>query len=195
LEYEQVVPEQDLVVHFELERAPGASAEFFVEPMMSQVALSHEANCAKLNSSESQSTALRVLRTDWAWGCDVPVTSVVSHDGSRSGLLYVNCNGIMKYAIKYEIHVHDRRINSDSDVWMGCLSIMGNIQGPPLEGQIPFCEWFDWRPLPEITGPNSTDPRILGILDHRPDFQRPTDDPPKSDPPNDLEQSRTANPE
>ena len=37
---------------------------------------------------------------------------------------------------------------------------------PPAQQGVAFHEWFDFRPIPEITGGNSTDPKLLGIEEH-----------------------------
>jgi hypothetical protein len=38
-------------------------------------------------------------------------------------------------------------------------------------------EWFDDQPIPEITGKNSTDPKLLGIPEHLP---KPDSEPKKA---------------
>ena len=32
--------------------------------------------------------------------------------------------------------------------------------------RVPWTEWFDHHPIPEITGPNSGDPKLLGVEEH-----------------------------
>jgi hypothetical protein len=76
-------------------------------------------------------------------------------------------------AIHYEfhvvLHVKDGKIATSSDLWMGCLFTPAKVISSD-DSRIPFCEWFDWRPLPAILGSNSTDLKKLGVLDHRPEL-------------------------
>lgn len=51
---------------------------------------------------------------------------------------------------------------------MGNLFVVGNLVYPDPE-KITLDQWFDYRPIPEITGENSTDPKLLGIDDYLPD--------------------------
>jgi hypothetical protein len=37
------------------------------------------------------------------------------------------------------------------------------VADPTPPEKIPYAEWFDYRPIPAITGPNSTDPTVLGV--------------------------------
>ena len=50
---------------------------------------------------------------------------------------------------------------------MGCVFVLSNMVVPPA-GTIPLHEWFDFRPIPEIVGDNTTDPELLGIPEHIP---------------------------
>jgi mono/diheme cytochrome c family protein len=179
LEYGQLVPDEDLVVHFELHRAPGTTDQLFAPDMIAGVFLSKSSALKIAEESKNSRVSLQTLRSDWQWACDVPVTETVSNAGRRSGLLYLQTGslknpelGQIQYGIQYDIHIQDNRIEPDSDIWMGCLWINGAVQPPPPKGQVPLSEWFDWRPIPEISGPNSTDPKLLGILDHLPEPDR-----------------------
>lgn len=80
----------------------------------------------------------------------------------------------VSYVVGYDLGLVDGCLTAESDVWFGCLFQPTSVQAQPVGDSIPFAEWLDWRPLPMITGTNSTDPKLLGILDHRPDY-RPTD--------------------
>ncbi|HEV3137475.1 MAG TPA: hypothetical protein VGZ26_06215, partial [Pirellulales bacterium] len=68
-------------------------------------------------------------------------------------------------AIVYDLHFVEGKLTDDSDLWMNSF---GNpaVNLPPQFNKIPYAEWFDYRPIPAITGPNSTDPKILGLEEY-----------------------------
>jgi hypothetical protein len=69
------------------------------------------------------------------------------------------------YGISYEIGVEDGRISPQSEIWMGSLSVPAGMIIPPADRMV-LNEWFDFRPLPEIEGQNTTDPGLLGIPEY-----------------------------
>ena len=56
---------------------------------------------------------------------------------------------------------------------MGCLYQPSIVSLPPDPNKLPFNEWFDDEPITEITGENTTDPKLLGIPEHVPAAREP----------------------
>ncbi len=69
------------------------------------------------------------------------------------------------YGIVYDLQLEDGKLAPESDVWM---SSFGNatVAAPLHPDKIPFSEWFDYRPIPPITGENSRDPKLLGAEEY-----------------------------
>jgi hypothetical protein len=42
----------------------------------------------------------------------------------------------------------------------------GGVELPQNPGKVPFVEWFDYRPIPPISGQNSRDPKLLGTEEY-----------------------------
>jgi hypothetical protein len=77
----------------------------------------------------------------------------------------------ISYVVCYSLGLDEGCLSGESDVWFGCLWQPPVVQAQSMGNWIAFAEWLDWRPLPIITGTSTTDPKLLGILDHRPDHQ------------------------
>ena len=63
---------------------------------------------------------------------------------------------------KSGLSTKDLVLQPDSQVWLGSLFWTPTIEHP-TQGKVPLQEWFDDKPIPEMTGENSTDPKLLGI--------------------------------
>ena len=70
--------------------------------------------------------------------------------------------GTPHYAIKYTLTVADGRVAEGSEIWMNFLFLSGKVRAPS-KTTFPSTEWFDHRPIPEIDGENSSDPKLLGL--------------------------------
>lgn len=98
--------------------------------------------------------------------------SATSGDGSPiQGNLYVVQNTSrpkIHYGIEFKIQIdQDRRIGEGSQLWMGSLYNLNGRVFVPHDGQkILLDRWFDFRPIPEITGPQTDDPKLLGVPEH-----------------------------
>ncbi len=170
------VPEGPLYVRFELERAPGATPKLFTEEIMSAVFLSADvlAPSDAAQKPEHPLVLLETVETGEKWEAYYPIGERPSSGaGQLSGIVYVYKgrpdenppHGQMHYGIRYELTFEDGRITADSDLWMGNLFTPGPVALTP-PGKLPMCEWFDYRPIPEIVGTNTDDPDLLGLPEH-----------------------------
>jgi hypothetical protein len=90
--------------------------------------------------------------------------------GRVTGLVYLytgridnhKIQGDPHYAIRYEVDFEDGKVTADSELWMNSFG-NGVFALPEPPGKLPYREWFDYRPIPPITGENSNDPKLLGV--------------------------------
>ena len=96
------------------------------------------------------------------------------HNGIADGMIYVfhgaqevdGHPGRVHYGIVYHISIEGDRISPDSELWMGSLYNLNGRVLVPSEKTILLDRWFDFRPIPEIEGENTTSPELLGIPEH-----------------------------
>lgn len=165
LEYGEPIPDEELVLHFELERGPRTSESFFKPERIQTLLLAIQDAQGK-----RQEWTMRTVKEDWLWDCEIPVKGEKEPGERWEGEIRVE-DGAVKggeggnrhYQLFYDLRGDRGKISSESDVWVACIFTVPRVQEPAPEGKLPFNEWFDWRPLPEITGENSTDPKLLGL--------------------------------
>jgi mono/diheme cytochrome c family protein len=160
-------------VRMELERAPGTAEGFFSREMIGSVFLSKEFYHNSSEPLRDAPTRLDTLEEGKRWVSCFPVGPPEAPTEPRKGVIYVytgridkgTARGDPQYAIVYDLHFHDGKLTDDSDLWMNSF---GNpaVAPPPQFNKIPFAEWFDYRPIPAITGPNSSDSKILGLEEY-----------------------------
>lgn len=173
LESGDPIPDEGMMIRFEMERAAGATPLLFTKETMASVFLSdvYYAAESKIRTADSPDPVrLETTENGNRWSADYPIAKWDGASHSLNGLVYIykgrltesEVQGTAHYAIRYELLVADGQLQKDSDVWMGCLFVAGTV-GDPNSRVVPFREWFDHRPIPEITGPNSQDPALLGL--------------------------------
>jgi hypothetical protein len=159
-------------VHIELERAPGTTDALFSKEMMASVFFSEKFYGDLLEEVKEEPLRLEVVEPGHRWQVEFPIGRF-RDDGSLLGLIYLytgqiangRVRGTPHCAVKYDLHATDGKLNADSDLWMSAFTVP-NVDPPPTSEHIPFSEWFDHRPIPPITGPNSTDPKLLGVEEY-----------------------------
>ncbi len=77
--------------------------------------------------------------------------------------------GKIHYGIEYDLQINGGVISSESHIWMGSIYNLAGQLLIPADNRIVLGEWFDFRPIPEIEGKNTTDPVLLGIPEHETD--------------------------
>ena len=168
------IPEEGLVIHFELHRSPGTTPALFTEQVISSVFLSESIYKTDKNPEQAPDDIihLRTLEADWKWTADYPIPNS-QKDGPHTGMIYVNkgrvaperVTAIPHYGIRYSLEIHNGQLAEGSEVWMGCLFQTDAIAARQI-GKVPFDQWFDHNPLPVIEGENTSDPTLLGIPEH-----------------------------
>jgi mono/diheme cytochrome c family protein len=166
LQVNDIVMPGKLYVRFDLERAPHATTKLYTQAIIDAISLSKRTSRSKPTSLKDSSLKLNVLEEEQHWSAYFPIADVPELATTEStGLFYVNYHGRAHYGIQYDVKIEAGRIAAESELWMGCMSVRGAVNVPP-PNWIPFCEWFDYRPLPVIVGKNTDNPRLLGIEEH-----------------------------
>ena len=169
------VPESGLTVRFEIERAPHTADALISDAVMKSVTVTSYARPHDIDSDPAPATPetlppmlkLESLERNQRWACWYPLPVAPAQTDRLQGLIYVYRGEPSKtteihYGISYDIRIADGRITEGSDVWLGSLYVTPAL-ATPQPGKVPLDEWFDYRPIPPITGENSSDPRLLGI--------------------------------
>lgn len=169
-----VVPANGLSIRFELERAKGTTETLFGDSISRAVILTKQVLTENLTPVTEPIERVRVVQPEWKWEAIVPLKGPRDGDVTlMSGLIYVyhgavdgdQARGTLHYGIKYDLKLKDLKLLPESEVWLGSLFWTSALENP-ISGKVPLKEWFDHQPIPEITGPNSTDPKLLGIPEH-----------------------------
>ena len=125
-------------------------------------------------AEDSSRSDLATLEKNHKWVAYYPLGEPTEEKQSGlSGLVYLytgkvaatTVRGQVQYGVQYELRLR-RRISCGRIRLVDGFFGVERPSGIPSTGQDSVEEWFDWRPIPEITGPNSTDPNLLGIPEH-----------------------------
>jgi hypothetical protein len=169
--YGDRVPPEGLAIHFELERAPGTTDALFGDAIAKGVFLTKQLLPESLVLVKEPLERVQVTKPGWKWEATVPLKITPDAQATTvAGLIYVyqgaidrdQARGTLHYGIQYNIRLKQLVIEPESEVWMGNLYWTPTLEDPH-SGKIPLRQWFDDEPIPEITGPNSNDPKLLGI--------------------------------
>jgi hypothetical protein len=161
-----------LVVALEIQRSVQATPALFSEKIMESVFLSRQIALVNPAAAADTPVFFETIEPDQRWIARYPIGSA-SGRGPLSGMIYVYLGkasdgvvqGKFHYGIYYDVEVVDGAISSESEIWMGSLSVPNGLLIPPPDRML-LNEWFDFRPIPEIEGENSTDPALLGIPEY-----------------------------
>jgi hypothetical protein len=154
-----------------IERAKNAAPSLFREKLMSSVVLTE--NLPKVNRSELSNLSdftdemLRLTRIEEGEQWEVLIPCKAEREPNhRAGIVFICYPGLTpRFSVHYDIRVVDQKIARGSEVWMAAEYIDWGLWIPP-QNAVSLGEWFDWRPIPEIEGPNSADAKLLGIPEH-----------------------------
>jgi hypothetical protein len=164
-------PEGGLFVRVEIERAPGTTEQLFSKDLMASVLLVKQYYEAPNNELQEKPVRLETLEADKRWVAYVPIGSPPHGSEVRlDGVIYIytgqvmnnKLGGSLHYAVQYALTYADGKLSPESDLWMDSF---GNaaFEAPRPSHRLPYSEWFDYRPIPPITGENSKDPKLLGV--------------------------------
>lgn len=170
------LPARDVFVRVEIERAAGATPTLFTPAIMAKAFLSPIRPAVKTPGLASLVFPVRTVTEGERWVGHAPLKlpAPAAGDTVLSGELFLyNCLPASEtipeqphFGIRYAITVKEGVIQPGSDLWMGSLYRLASGIYPPTDKILPN-EWFDSRPIPEIEGENSTDPKLLGVPEHQ----------------------------
>jgi len=172
LEVGSPFPQGGLFVRIEIERAPGTADVLFSRELMASVFLSDKFHGNELEKLKEQPARLETLEEAKRWVAYVP-TGSPDANGKLVGLIYMYTGRIENemvrgdphYGVKYDLSFVDGKLSAESELWMNSFGNGAFVQ-PELPGKLPYREWFDYRPIPAITGENSTDPKLRGVEEY-----------------------------
>ena len=161
---------EEMFVQFEIHRAQNATGELFTDHVMSLIELSEHAGPS--SSANGQSAVMQSVESGEAWQARLPIGPKVtgeSGDKAYAGRLYVmqrTSKPKPHYGIVFDVKITDGKIDPQSELWMGSLYDLNGRVVIPHDGHVLLDRWFDWRPIPEIEGENTTDRALLGLPEH-----------------------------
>lgn len=155
---------QSLRLHLNVLRAAKTSPLFFKPDQMARVFF-----FPATGESSPPAVPLTVVRPDWEWSVELPIGEQVPATGyakqagvwcmsMRPGPVPDPATGVVHYYIRCVLHFQDGVVAGESVVWVVPVMMSLILNGPRADG-----EWFSDRPIPEITGENTTDPDLLGV--------------------------------
>ncbi|MDB5391686.1 MAG: Planctomycete cytochrome [Planctomycetaceae bacterium] len=173
--YGDHIEPNSLSIRFELERPKGTTPTLYGEGIVKGVFLTSQLVSETPAKPDRPVVRLTETKPGWQWEATVPLNG--PNDAAAnllSGLIYVyqgaiddsnKIRGSLHYGIKYDLQLKELVLQPDSQVWLGSLFWTPTLEHPTL-GKVPLKEWFNDKPIPEITGENSVDPLLLGIPEH-----------------------------
>jgi len=167
-------PDGELFVDFEIIRAANTTGELFNDQIMSVVGLTDDvriSNDADHRTEIGTVMPMETIEPGQRWRSRYLI-GVLEDSNQISGKLYLVQNTSKPkahYAIEFEVVLDTQSlITEDSQMWMGSLyNLNGRVFVPYDNQKILLDRWFDFRPIPEITGPQTDDPHLLGIPEHQ----------------------------
>lgn len=158
-----VVGDKNLKMRLDIVRAPKTALHFFTREAMARVYL------VPLGSQAGQKPlALTPLKSEAHWVVEAPLKSVSAtgyarHNAAWALLVATSSEPLPNvdnthYCIACSLHFNDGIVLPQSRLWMLPIFPSPILKGPKTDRQ-----WFSDRPIPEITGENTNDPRLLGV--------------------------------
>ena len=144
-------------LRFRFVRAAGTADHFFRDDEMAKSSLIPTAG------DQPKSIPLVAVRPGWEWSAAAPLGSPVSKDdyGVLRGVWLVTKSrdaASAHYYLQYVLHFQKGVLQPESRVWMVPVVLSGILNGAQSDA-----EWFSDRPIPEIVGENTKDPKLLGF--------------------------------
>jgi|GEM_PF-1891569 YHS domain-containing protein len=156
--------QQQLAIWLDTIRGPKTARNFFSRSLMRRSFFSNG------YGTTSDPIRLQVLEEDQSWRATLPLGEVpaTGYHGMKGVWYYAVANSqelkleaaTIHYFVQYALHFQDGVLLPESTIWMAPIFPSPILQGPNADA-----EWFSDRPIPAITGENSTDPKLLGITD------------------------------
>lgn len=171
------VPEAGLFVQLDMERPHGTHPSFYNTDTIQAVALSAQVFSNVPQTPKDPLVRLQDVKPEWSWTARYPLGKpAADHPDGLTQSIYLyrgktqaavegdgKFSGEFHYAVIAELQLSEGKLTDKSDLWMGSLLTVPSLEFP-TPGKVPLSEWFDYRPLPEIPGENTTtDPKLLGL--------------------------------
>jgi hypothetical protein len=153
-------------VHLEVERAPLTTTELFNERIFEGCYLSESVADGASTDEVANPAYFRATDSPDRWEATIKLAAQAEGDTVK-GLIHLHNQGSVHFGIRYDLHFENESVVSNtSELWMGAILLPSGVL-IPQEDEIPLAQWFDFLPIPEITQPNTADPILLGIPDHK----------------------------
>ena len=164
----------DLFIDFEINRAAHTTGELFSDQIMSVIGLADDFRITDDADHRAEIGSLIPMETiepEQKWRSRYRIGSLNDRKEFTGKFYLVQNTSRPKahYAVEFEIKADNSgAITGDSQLWMGSLyNLNGRVFVPYDDQKILLDRWFDFRPIPEITGPQTEDPNLLGIPEHQ----------------------------
>ena len=155
-----------LFVEFEIQRAANTTGELFTDRVMSAIALTDSAS----PEARRAIAQMECVTPGQVWKARLPIGQPESwSSGEKKGnlfLMQLTSKPQAHYGIVFEVSVVDGKIEDTSQLWMGSLYDLKGRVLVPRGDKISLDHWLDWRPIPEVEGSNTSDPKLLGVPEH-----------------------------
>ncbi len=173
VDYGDSIQVGQLFLRVRIDRAPGTADYFWMPDRMANMFATRESGkfMGGRERLPADSTSLTEMESMQRWEFKYPVHVFADSEseGAYRGIVYLcekrfddadQCVGSrFHYGIQLDLNVASGAVQPSSRIWMGALYRSSVI---PV-WQIPDSEWLSEEPIPEIDGPNSADPALLGI--------------------------------
>ncbi len=178
IQWHDEVSNRPLFVRFVIERAPGTTQALFNKRVLDSIYLRHFPKELQTNERTYDDFAkIRLAESipGEKWEVRIPVGAPSGWRGNiADGLIYIyygqqmiaGQQGRVHFGIKYFVEMDGPQVSPNSEIWMGSLYNLGGRVLVPDDKTVLLDRWFDFRPIPEIEGTNTADPRLLGIPEH-----------------------------
>jgi hypothetical protein len=170
------VPQGPLQVRVAIRRSPHATPVLFTDEKLMQSCLSPMPPRAAAELGQGPKHYFTVVEPGECWEAIAPLPAL-SPDEPRSGELFLyygspsgngGYNGSPHYQVSYRLVLNkDGRLTADSTLHMASSYQVSQVVKLPESRMTPE-QWFDFRPMPEIVEPQTSDPQLLGIEEHSP---------------------------
>jgi hypothetical protein len=167
------LPEEGLMIRVIIIRGRNAVPTLFSRQLMSRTILTlTPPSSGSGNGTLPAENFLEEVRTGEEWHGYLPLrTTGAKSQAGDAYLVTGNFDGMQRFSgnahflIHYDLKRQEHRLAPDSELWLAATLFPGNMVWPQ-KYQIAASEWFDFLPIPEIEGPNTTDPALLGVPEH-----------------------------
>ncbi len=157
------LPDQ-LLIRYEIERAPGTPDFFFSDQILSRVFLSQRTLLSMQDFPQDEPVDLKTVEEGQRWAALFPIRISPDKSAGHAGQVYVHrtINGeednrflsTLRMGIVYDLKIENGRLVDGSDLWMG------HLLKDPI---VPDEEWMSASPIQVIEGTNTADRRLLGV--------------------------------